>query len=67
MLLHSFIWDIGNPNSPEMKLYLSSQILSLKYNLKDQNLLGCGLYNGQFSFFDIRKGAAPVDVSPSLL
>lgn len=62
MPIHSYIWDISNPNKPEMELEPVSQLLCLKFNLKDNNLLGGGMYNGQFGFFDIRKGSLPVDV-----
>ena len=57
----SYIWDISNPNEPELELQPQSQMTVLNYNLKDTNLLGAGLYNGQFTFFDVRKGSAQVD------
>lgn len=64
MPIQSYIWDINNPNTPELGLEPNSQLLCLKFNLKDHNLLGAGHYNGQFGFFDIRKGPSPVEVSP---
>ncbi|GAQ88949.1 Cytoplasmic dynein intermediate chain [Klebsormidium nitens] len=60
----SYIWDISNPNTPETELTPTSQACCLVYNPKDPNVLAAGLYNGQVSYFDTRKGSAPVDSSP---
>ena len=32
--------------------------------LQDYNVLGAGMYNGQFGVFDLRKGSGMTDVSP---
>lgn len=58
------MWDISNPNDPELELQPQSQLTAINYNLKDINLLGVGQYNGQFAYFDVRKGSAPVDATP---
>lgn len=63
MLLSSYVWDVNNPNTPEFEMSPVSQICCAKFNLKDQNLLGCGQYNGQFSVFDMRKGNSHVEAT----
>ena len=62
--LASYIWDMGNPNVPELELTPQSQLTVLNYNLKDPQHLGAGQYNGQLAYFDIRKGSLPIDTTP---
>lgn len=64
MSFSSYIWDVNNPNTPDFEMVPSSQLCCTKFNLKDPNLVGAGQYNGQFSYFDVRKGKHPVDASP---
>lgn len=64
MPLNSYVWDLSNPNVPESELLGPSQLVCAKFNVKDANLVGAGQYNGQFSYFDRRKGSAPVDSTP---
>lgn len=64
MPLSSYMWDLSNPNVPEAELLGPSQLVCAKFNVKDANLVGAGQYNGQFSYFDTRKGTAPVDATP---
>jgi dynein intermediate chain 2 len=64
MPLTSYVWDASNPNEPEATLLAPSQLVSARFNTKDTNLVGAGQYNGQFCYFDTRKGAAPVDSTP---
>lgn len=64
MPLSSYVWDVNNPNTPEFEMTPTSQVCCAKFNLKDSNLVGAGQYNGQFSFYDMRKGNAPVETSP---
>ncbi|GMH43207.1 hypothetical protein BSKO_11129 [Bryopsis sp. KO-2023] len=64
MSLSSFIWDVNNPNTPDFEMLPPSQLCCTKFNLKDPNLVGAGQYNGQFTYFDVRKGNNPVDASP---
>eukprot|EP00798_Chlamydomonas_sp_ICE-L_P028284 gene28284-31392_t len=64
MPLSSYVWDVNNPNTPDYEMVPSSQICTSKFNLKDTNLIGAGLYNGQFSYYDPRKGTSPVDTTP---
>jgi hypothetical protein len=64
MSLDSYVWDISNPNTPEFSLKPLSQVVSAKFNLKDPNIVGAGLYNGQFAIFDMRKGSRQVLLLP---
>jgi dynein intermediate chain 2 len=60
----SYVWNVANPGTPEATLAPPVQLVTLAFNHKDQNLIGAGQYNGQMTFFDLRKGPAPVDTSP---
>ncbi|XP_039285506.1 dynein intermediate chain 3, ciliary [Nilaparvata lugens] len=61
---HSYIWQVENPNKPELVLQPSVFIICLEYNPKDAHSLVSGLYNGQVAFWDTRRGGGqPVDVS----
>mmetsp|Transcript_37152 Transcript_37152/g.82649 ORF Transcript_37152/g.82649 Transcript_37152/m.82649 type:complete len:561 (+) Transcript_37152:351-2033(+) len=64
MPLSSYVWDVNNPNTPEFEMAPTSQICCSKFNLKDGNLVGAGQYNGQFSFYDMRKGNSAVEATP---
>jgi len=64
MPIQSYIWDVNNPNVPEMELTPSSQIVCLNYNPKDANILVAGQYNGQIAYWDTRKSSRPIDSSP---
>ena len=62
--MSSYIWDVTNPNAPDFELTPQSQLTSINFNLKDTSLVGAGQYNGQFAYFDMRKGSTPVEASP---
>lgn len=62
--MSSYIWDVSNPNTPDFELIPQSQLTSINFNLKDTSLVGAGQYNGQFAYFDMRKGSTPVEASP---
>lgn len=62
--MSSYIWDVTNPNTPDFELIPQSQLTCINFNLKDTSLVGAGQYNGQFAYFDVRKGSTPVEVSP---
>ncbi|KAK9527046.1 hypothetical protein VZT92_015711 [Zoarces viviparus] len=59
----SYIWDIENPNRPEMTLKPASPLVCLEYNPKDCHTLVGGSYNGQIAYWDTRRGSQPVEVS----
>ncbi|CAH1794607.1 unnamed protein product [Owenia fusiformis] len=62
--MDSYIWDVENPNKPEMVLKPVSPLVCLEYNPKDAHVLLGGCYNGQIAFWDTRKGSQPVEMSP---
>ncbi|KAG7471537.1 dynein intermediate chain 2, axonemal [Solea senegalensis] len=59
----SYIWDIENPNRPEMALKPTSPLVCLDYNPKDSHTLVGGSYNGQIAYWDTRRGGHPVEFS----
>ena len=62
--MQSYIWDITNPNAPEMELLPSSPLCCLRYNPKMPEQLVGGSYNGLITFFDLRKsGSKPCESS----
>jgi len=62
--MDSYIWDVENPNKPEMTLKPVSPLVCLEYNPKDSHVLLGGCYNGQIAYWDTRKGSQPVELTP---
>ncbi|XP_074647572.1 dynein intermediate chain 3, ciliary-like isoform X2 [Tubulanus polymorphus] len=62
--MDSYIWDVENPNKPEMTLKPVSPLVCVEYNPKDSHVLLGGCYNGQLAYWDTRKGSQPVEMSP---
>ena len=54
MSVKSHIWEINNPNAPEVDLTPNSPLCSIQFNPKDQYLVAGGSYNGVVQFWDIR-------------
>ncbi|XP_053303326.1 dynein axonemal intermediate chain 2 [Pleuronectes platessa] len=63
MSLDSYIWDIENPDRPEMTLKPTSPLICLNYNPKDPHILVAGGFNGQIAYWDTRRGSQPVEIS----
>mmetsp|Transcript_6400 Transcript_6400/g.14130 ORF Transcript_6400/g.14130 Transcript_6400/m.14130 type:complete len:361 (-) Transcript_6400:714-1796(-) len=62
--MQSYIWDVTNPNTPEMELLPSSPLCCLRFNPKIPEQLVGGSYNGLITFFDLRKsGNKPCETS----
>ena len=61
--MDSYIWDVNNPNTPEVTLTPPSPLCCLEYNPKDPHLLVGGSYNGLVTCYDTRVGYTPKDVS----
>lgn len=59
----SYIWDVNSPNEPDQEILPQSPLCSLVYNPRSTDHMVGGSYNGQISFWDLRKGSAPVDSS----
>ena len=45
-------------------LHSFALFLRASVSLQDTSLVGAGQYNGQFVYFDVRKGSTPVEASP---
>ncbi len=63
MSVASYIWDIEKPNNPIQEILPPSPLCSLMFNPRTADHIVGGCYNGLVSFFDLRKGSAPVEVS----
>ncbi|CAL8260247.1 unnamed protein product [Arctogadus glacialis] len=63
MSFDSYIWDIENPNKPEMCIKPVAPLVCLEYIPTDSHILAGGCYNGQIAYWDTRKGSQPVDTS----
>ncbi|XP_049717387.1 dynein axonemal intermediate chain 2 isoform X2 [Elephas maximus indicus] len=63
MSFDSYIWDMENPNKPEIALRPSSPLVTLEYNPKDSHVLLGGCYNGQIACWDTRKGSLVAELS----
>ena len=61
--MDSYVWDVNNPNTPEMTLTPPSPLCCLEYNPKDPHLLVGGSYNGLITCYDTRVGYTPKDTS----
>lgn len=60
---NSYVWDLQNPNSPEVTLNSPSPLTNLCFNHKHVDQIGAGCANGTISFWDYRKGQDPVMTS----
>jgi dynein intermediate chain 2 len=63
MSYDSYIWDVENSTTPDQTLISPSPLVSIKYSAKDPHVLVAGCYNGLVAYWDVRKGAYPVDTS----
>lgn len=60
----SYIWDVSNPNFPDITLKPPNPLVSLEYHPRDPNILMGGTYNGLLAFWDLRETQAePTKVS----
>lgn len=57
---NSYVWDLQNPNAPEITLHSPSPVTNLSYNHKLTDIIGAGCYNGIVAIWDSRKGKDPV-------
>jgi dynein intermediate chain 2 len=61
----SYIWDITNPNTPDVEINPPSPLCCLRYNPKVPDTLIGGSYNGLVSFYDLRRpGGLPTEAFP---
>eukprot|EP00736_Rhodelphis_marinus_P001001 Rmarinus@m.8609 len=59
----SYIWDVNNPNFPEMDIMASSPLCCLEYNPRDAHVLVGGSYNGLIAYWDTRRGSQAIVTS----
>lgn len=66
----SYVWDVSNPNTPDVELLPPSPLCCLKFNPKSPDTLVGGSYNGLITYYDLRrpggtaKEATPTSSSP---
>jgi dynein intermediate chain 2 len=58
MPLESYIWNLSNPNEPDVSLCPPSALCTIAFNHKNSDILVGGSYNGSLSFFDLREGTS---------
>jgi dynein intermediate chain 2 len=62
----SYIWDIMNPNTPDVEILPPSPLCCLRYNPKSPDILAGGSYNGLVTTYDIRKNSGTSkEISPT--
>eukprot|EP00658_Telonema_sp_P-2_P028263 TRINITY_DN2168_c0_g1_i2.p1 TRINITY_DN2168_c0_g1~~TRINITY_DN2168_c0_g1_i2.p1 ORF type:complete len:641 (+),score=177.96 TRINITY_DN2168_c0_g1_i2:77-1999(+) len=59
MTSQSYVWDVNNPNFPDLTLTPSNPLVSLEYHPRDPSVLMGGTYNGLLVFWDLRSGSQP--------
>ncbi|EGR31420.1 intermediate chain 2, putative [Ichthyophthirius multifiliis] len=64
MNTEAYVWDLVNPNVPDIKLLSPSPITNIAYNQKLSDQIGGGCYNGLVAVWDVRKGDGPAAISP---
>ncbi|XP_065164479.1 dynein intermediate chain 3, ciliary isoform X2 [Atheta coriaria] len=57
----SYIWELENPNMPQLILQPPDQSVCIEYNPRDPNTLASGQFNGQVAIWDVRTSNEPVD------
>jgi len=61
----SYVWDIMNPNTPDVELLPPSPLCCLRFNPKNTDSLVGGSYNGLITFYDLRRaGGSSKEVLP---
>eukprot|EP01062_Namystynia_karyoxenos_P058322 TRINITY_DN49888_c0_g1_i1.p1 TRINITY_DN49888_c0_g1~~TRINITY_DN49888_c0_g1_i1.p1 ORF type:complete len:608 (+),score=245.84 TRINITY_DN49888_c0_g1_i1:159-1982(+) len=66
MTVKSHVWDVNNPNSPEIDLVPQSPLCCLQYSPKDTNIIAGGSYNGVVQLWDVRKASASSATEPKV-
>jgi len=55
MPTQSYIWDVNNPNTPDITLASPSPITSIAFNHKNTDHIAGGCYNGLICYWDARQ------------
>merc|ERR1711991_673233 len=63
----SYVWDVYNPNTPDVELMPPSPLCCLRFNPKSTDTLVGGSYNGLVTFYDLRKagGGTTKETTPA--
>lgn len=59
----SYIWDLSNPNEPDVVLNSPSPVTNISFNHKLTDVIGGGCANGVIAIWDARKGKDPTATS----
>ena len=52
-----YVWDVHNPNTPDMELLPPSPLCCLRFNPKSTDTLVGGSYNGLITFYDLVRAS----------
>jgi len=61
---NSYIWNINDPNRPEVTLEPTSPLCCMQWHHKISDVLAGGAYNGSVSCFDLRAGSVKGVIKP---
>lgn len=65
MPVQSYVWDLQNPNVPELVLQGPAPCTNISYNPKSSDMIGGGCYNGLVAIWDVKRHSSqPALVSP---
>lgn len=65
MPVQSYVWDLQNPNVPELVLQGPAPCTNIAYNPKSSDTIGGGCYNGLVAIWDVKRNSSlPSLVSP---
>lgn len=59
----SYVWDLSNPNEPEVALNAPAAVSNISFNHKLSDVIGGGCANGIVAIWDSRKGKDPTAMS----
>lgn len=60
----SYIWNINNPNQPEVTLDPTSPLCCMQWHHKIQSVIAGGSYNGSVCVYDLREGNNSGSIKP---
>jgi dynein intermediate chain 2 len=63
----AYIWNLNNPNTPELTLEPTSPLCTLTYNPKIPESIVGGCYDGSLNFFDTRMGSSGGTLRPTMM
>jgi dynein intermediate chain 2 len=63
---NSYIWNLNDPNRPEITLEPTSPLCCMQWHHKIGELIASGSYNGSVCVFDLRQNQVKGNLRPSL-